>query len=137
MKYTQKYLNKIYINPEQNFTEIINLSIYFDNINELDFGTDAVAAIESLEPIKRLKLLIEDLKYRKKEDFSNYGYQCIWWAILNSKSNDIYSYLSLNMSNEIKELFIYFLENELDKDDEPYFIITNLLNSWLLILKML
>lgn len=129
MKYKQKYLDKVYKNPITNFSEIIDISVYFDNVGELDYSSEAIAAIESIEPIKISNLLIEELKNRKKEDFDNYGYQAIWWALLNSGGESVYNNIALNMTIKLKTLFVYWIEKFLEEDDEPYIAINKIFKS--------
>lgn len=123
MKYKQKYLDKLYKDPVTNFTEIVDISIYLDNIGELDYGCEAVAAIESLDPITISNLLIEDLKNRKKDDFDNYGYQAIWFGLFNCGIKDIYNNLSNNLNKQMICLFIYWINEILEPDDPPYIAI--------------
>lgn len=129
MKYKQKYLNKLYKDPVTNFTEILDISVYLDDIGELDYGCEAVAAIESLDPITISNLLIEDLKNRKKDDFDNYGYQAVWWGLLNAGGEPVYKNIASNMTVQLKNLFNYWIENVLETDDPPYFAIQKIFNS--------
>lgn len=126
MKYKQKYLDEIYKDPITNFSEIIDISVYFDNVRELDYSSEAIAAIESIEPIKISDLLIAELENRKKEDFDNYGYQAIWWALLNSGCESVYKNIADNMTPKLKNLFVYWIEKILEKDDEPYIAINKI-----------
>ena len=129
MKYKQKYLDEIYKDPITNFSEIIDISVYFDNVGELDYSSEAIAAIESIEPIKISDLLMAELENRKKEDFDNYGYQAIWWALLNSGGEAVYKNIADNMTPKLKNLFVYWIEKILEEDDEPYIAINKIFKS--------
>lgn len=131
MKYKKRYLKSLYQDPVKNFKEIIDVSIYFDDIDELDYGSEAVAAIESLDQITISNLLISDLPNRKKGEFENYGYQSIWWALLNSGDDSVYKNLALNMTEELKKLLKYWLNEVLETDDEPYIGINKLFNRYM------
>lgn len=121
MKYKQKYLDKLYKDPVTNFTEILDISVYFDEIGELDYGSESIAAIESLDPITISNLLIEDLKNRKKDDFDNYGYQAVWFGLLNCGIENIYKNLANNINKRLLFLFIYWLNEIFESDDDGYF----------------
>lgn len=121
MKYKQKYLDNLYKDSISNFKDIIDISIYFfDEIEELDYGYEAVHSIEKLGSLKVVQLLIQDFPYRKNNDFSCYGYQTIWWALLNSYNNDVYHFIKENMTPELKKVFNYWLIHDLEPNIDTY-----------------
>ena len=131
MKYKRRYLKNLYKEPIKNFKEILNISIYFDDIEELDAGCEAVAALETIDPVTASNLLIEDIRNRSQEDYDNYGYQAVWWGLLNENNEDVYKNIANNYTKEVKQLFEYWLYEFLDSDSTTYMSIKKLFNEYI------
>ena len=120
MKISQKSLNKIYANPVINFSKIVDLVIYFEDIDELDYSSEAVAAIQKLDDEIIAKMLIEDLPNRNIESIKNYGYQRLWWSLINTEKVTVYEIIQDNMSQFIQQMLEYWMKEELDPNVETY-----------------
>lgn len=121
MKYKQKYLDNLYKDPRTNFKEIVDVSIYFfDEIENLDYGYEAAHSIERLDAVTRIHLLIQDFSSRNRDHFSCYGYQILWWTLLNSCHHNVYQLIIDNMTPQLKDLFSYWLSHELESDTCTY-----------------
>ena len=127
MKISQKSLNKTYSKPVINFYKIVDLVIYFEDIDELDYSSEAVAVIQQLEDETIANMLIEDLQNRTTESIKNYGYQRLWWSLINTEKETVYQIIKDNMNPFIQQMFKYWLEEELDPDVETYHNIKKLI----------
>lgn len=121
-KPSQKKINKYLENIESNFSELINGAISYEKNGMDDWATEIIGAIEHLPLEKELNLLLNDLKHRKKEDFTIYSYQRLWWGIINVKSDDtnkaIIDFCKKSENGEILSDNLNFWFNELDNDSE-------------------
>lgn len=131
MKYKKRYLKELYKDPVQNFEKILDISIYFDSVEELEAGCEAVAALEQIEPVKASNLLINDIKNRTQDDFDNYGYQAVWWGLLNENNDDVFKNIANNYTKEVKTLFEYWFYDFLDSDSTTYISIKNFFDKYL------
>ena len=104
---------------------------YDDDIEELDAGCEAVAALETIDPVTASNLLIEDIRNRSQEDYDNYGYQAVWWGLLNENNEDVYKNIANNYTKEVKQLFEYWLYEFLDSDSTTYMSIKKLFNEYI------
>lgn len=131
MKYKKRYLKSLYKEPIKNFKEILDISIYFDDIEELEAGCEAVAALETIDPVTASNLLIEDIRNRSQEDYDNYGYQAVWWGLLNENNEDVYKNIASNYTKEVKQLLEYWFYKFLDNDSTTYMSIKKLFNEYI------
>lgn len=131
MKYKKRYLKELYKDPVQNFEKILDISIYFDSVEELEAGCEAVAALEQIESVKASNLLINDIKNRTQDDFDNYGYQAVWWGLLNENNDDVFKNIANNYTKEVKTLFEYWFYDFLDSDSTTYISIKNFFDKYL------
>lgn len=131
MNYKKRYLKDLYKNPEKNFKIILDISIYFNSVEELEGGCEAVAALEQIEPVKASNLLINDIKNRTQDDFDNYGYQAVWWGLLNENNDDVFKNIANNYTKEVKTLFEYWFYDFLDSDSTTYISIKNFFDKYL------
>jgi hypothetical protein len=131
MKYKKRYLKELYKDPVQNFEKILDISIYFDSVEELEAGCEAVAALEQIESVKASNLLINDIKNRTQDDFDNYGYQAVWWGLLNENNDDFFKNIANNYTKEVKTLFEYWFYDFLDSDSTTYISIKNFFDKYL------
>lgn len=131
MNYKKRYSKDLYKNPEKNFKIILDISIYFNSVEELEGGCEAVAALEQIEPVKASNLLINDIKNRTQDDFDNYGYQAVWWGLLNENNDDVFKNIANNYTKEVKTLFEYWFYDFLDSDSTTYISIKNFFDKYL------
>lgn len=131
MKYKKRYLNELYKDPVHNFEKILDISIYFDSVEELEAGCEAVTALEQIESVKASNLLINDIKNRTQDDFDNYGYQAVWWGLLNENNDDVFKNIANNYTKEVKTLFEYWFYDFLDSDSTTYISIKNFFYKYL------
>jgi hypothetical protein len=126
MKYKKRYLKELYKDPIKNFKEIMDVSIYLDSIGEFDFSGQAISAMEEIELVTLSNLLINDLKNRTFDDYNNFGYQAVWWGLLNTDSIEVYESISKNMNKDVQYLLNYWLHDVLEPDDLTYVSIKKL-----------
>lgn len=131
MKYKKRYLKNLYKYPIKNFKKILDISIYFYSIEKLEAGCEAVAALENIESETALNLLIKDITNRSKEDYDNYGYQAVWWGLLNENNEYVFKNIANNYTKEVKELLEYWFYDFLDSDSTTYISIKNLFNNYI------
>lgn len=110
MKYKQKYLDKVYKNPITNFSAIIDISVYFDTVGKLDYSSEAVASIHQLDDDIITNMLIKDFQNRDKESIKNYGYQRLWWSLINTEKTSVYTIIKSNINEPIIDMFNYWLK---------------------------
>ena len=118
---------KIYLDPINNFSEIVNLAMYFENIEELDYSSEAVASIQQLDDDIIANMLIKDFQNRDKESIKNYGYQRLWWSLINTEKTSVYTIIKSNINEPIIDMFNYWLKEELDPDVDTYHNILKIL----------
>ena len=82
---TQKEVNNLVKDVENNFTQLINAIIYYESNDKDDFSTDIIGYIEKLSHLKELDLLIKDFPNRQNNNFDIYGYQKLWLALINTQ----------------------------------------------------
>lgn len=116
----QKYLNTLYQNPILNFPQILDLIIYFEENDKLDWASEAVASIQTIDHESLANLLISDMDHRELSCIENYGYQRVWWSLINNQKVEVFNIIKSKMNINIENMFIYWLENELDNDTETY-----------------
>lgn len=126
MKYKKRYLKELYKDPVNNFTEILNSSIYFDSIEDLEACCESVAALEQIESVTASNLLINDIKNRTQDDYDNYGYQAVWWGLLNEDNDAVFKNIANNYTKEVKNLLEYWFYDFLDSDSTTYISIKKL-----------
>lgn len=131
MKYKKRHLKNLYKDPIKNFKEILDISIYFDSIEELESGCEAVAALEKIESVTASNLLIQDITNRNKEDYDNYGYQAVWWGLLNENNEYVFKNIANNYTKEVKELLEYWFYDFLDSDSTTYISINKFFNNYI------
>ena len=96
-------------------------------------ATDIVGEIERLPSEKEVQLLINDLSNRKDEDFAVYAYQRLWWALINTETEEVNKAI-LDFSNnsekgqKLKDLLKKWFE-QLDDDSDTKPNIGKLINS--------
>lgn len=115
-KFTQKEVNNLLKDVENNFTQLINAIVYYESKDKDDYATDIIGYIEKLPTLKELELLIKDFPNRKNDDFDIYGYQKLWLALINSQEKESIDILKqeISQNNQLK----YFLMNTIaDYDD--------------------
>lgn len=131
MKYKKRYLKNLYKDPIKNFKEILDISIYFDSIEELEAGCEAVTALEKIESVTASNLLIQDITNRSKEDYDNYGYQAVWWGLLNENNEYVFKNIVNNYTKEVKELLEYWFYDFLNSDSTTYISINKFFNNYI------
>ena len=120
MKLSKRYRKKIYLDPINNFSKIIDLAMYFENIEELDYSSEAVASIHQLDDDIIANMLIKDFQNRDKESIKNYGYQRLWWSLINTEKTSVYAIIKSNINHSMLDMFNYWLKEELDPDVVTY-----------------
>lgn len=88
-KPTDKQIKSYLQDISSNFTPLIDAIIWYELHDMDDWATDIIDAIESLPSEQEIKLLFNDLASRADNDFSVYSYQRLWWAVINTDSDDI------------------------------------------------
>ncbi len=131
MKHKKRHLKKLYKDPVKNFKEILDISIYFDSIEDLEAGCKAVAALEKIESVTASNLLINDITNRKKDDYDNYGYQAVWWFLLNEDKDEVFKNIANNYTKEVKNLLEYWFYEFLDSDSTTYISIKKLFEKYI------
>ena len=132
-KPTQKRINECLKDIESNFTELINAIIWYEQKNMDDWSYDIIGYIEKLSSEKEVQLLINDLSNRKDEDFAVYAYQRLWWALINTETEEVNKAI-LDFSNnsekgqKLKDLLKKWFE-QLDDDSDTKPNIGKLINS--------
>ena len=132
-KPTDKRIKECLKDIESNFTELINAIIWYEQKNMDDWATDIVGEIEKLSSEKAVALLINDLSNRKDEDFAVYAYQRLWWALINTETEEVNKAI-LDFSNnsekgqKLKDLLKKWFE-QLDDDSDTKPNIGKLINS--------
>ena len=120
MKLSKRYRKKIYLDPINNFSKIIDLAMYFENIEELDYSSEAVASIHQLDDDIIANMLIKDFQNRDKKSIKNYGYQRLWWSLINTEKTSVYAIIKSNINHSMLDMFNYWLKEELDPDVVTY-----------------
>ena len=115
-----KKLIKTYKDPLNNFSKIVDLAMYFENIEELDYSSEAVASIHQLDDDIIANMLIKDFQNRDKESIKNYGYQRLWWSLINTEKTSVYAIIKSNINHSMLDMFNYWLKEELDPDVVTY-----------------
>lgn len=113
---TQKEVNNLVKDVENNFTQLINAIIYYESNDKDDFSTDIIGYIEKLSHLKELDLLIKDFPNRQNNNFDIYGYQKLWLALINTQDPKLIDILKQEIfhNHRLKK----FLANTiLDYDD--------------------
>lgn len=131
MKYKKRHLKNLYKDPIKNFKEILDISIYFDSIEDLESGCEAVAALEKIDSVTASNLLMNDIINRSKEDYDNYGYQAVWWGLLNENNDHVFNNIANNYNKEVKELLEYWFNDFLDTESTTYISINNFFNNYI------
>ena len=132
-KPTQKRINECLKDIESNFTELINAIIWYEQKDMDDWAYDIIGYIEKLSSEKEVQLLINDLSNRKDEDFAVYAYQRLWWALINTETEEVNKAI-LDFSNnsekgqKLKDLLKKWFE-QLDDDSDTKPNIGKLINS--------
>ena len=131
MKYKKRHLKELYKVPVKNFKEILDISIYFDSIEDLESGCEAVAALEQIESVTASNLLISDIIHRTQDDYDNYGYQAVWWGLLNENNDAVFKNIASNYTQEVKKLLEYWFYEFLDKNSTTYISIKKFFEQYL------
>ena len=132
-KPTQKRIKEFLKDIEANFSELIDSIICYEKKDMDDWATDIVGEIERLPSEKEVQLLINDLSNRKDEDFAVYAYQRLWWALINTETEEVNKAI-LDFSNnsekgqKLKDLLKKWFE-QLDDDSDTKPNIGKLINS--------
>lgn len=115
MNYKKRQHERLYNDPVNNFSKILDAYIYFKNIDDVE-SFEVVYILFNMDSKIILKLLTEDLLTRNKEDYNSLGYKHLWWLL----SNDA-EYISLIKANpipeELKNLFNYWIDHAINKND--------------------
>ena len=132
-KPTEKRIKECLKDIESNFTELINAIIWYEQKDMDDWAYDIIGYIEKLSSEKEVQLLINDLSNRKDEDFAVYAYQRLWWALINTETEEVNKAI-LDFSNnsekgqKLKDLLKKWFE-QLDDDSDTKPNIGKLINS--------
>lgn len=127
MRYKQKQLKRLYNDPIKNFSKILDAYIYFKEIDDIE-SFEIVYVLFNMDSITVLKLLINDLSTRGKDDYNSIGYKHFWWLL----SNDPYciQYLvSKPLPEKLKELFTSWLVQSANKNESFYIKISKILKN--------
>lgn len=115
MNYKKRQIKRLYNDPVNNFSKILDTYIYFKNVDDVE-SFEVVYILFNMDSKIILKLLTEDLLTRNKEDYNSLGYKHLWWLL----SNDA-EYISLIKANPIpdalKNLFNYWIDHSINKND--------------------
>lgn len=132
-KPTEKRIKECLKDVEANFTELVSAAIWYEKNDMDDWATDIVGEIERLSSEKEVKLLIDDLSNRKDEDFTVYAYQKLWWALINTESEEVNKViLEFSKNSEKGKKLTDILKtwfDQLDDDSDTKPNIGKLLNS--------
>lgn len=115
MRYKQKQLKRLYNDPIKNFSTILDAYIYFKEIDDIE-SFEIVYVLFNMNSTTVLKLLIDDLLTREKEDYDSVGYKHLWWLLSNDP--DCIQYLmSKSLPETLKELFTSWLVQSTNKNE--------------------
>lgn len=129
----QKRIKECLKDIDTNFTELVNAIIWYDQNDMDDWATDIIGEIERLTSEKELILLLTDFSNRENEDFSVYSYQRLWWALINTESEEVNKSIleyskSLEKGKKITDVLkIWF--KQLDDDSDTKTNIGKIINS--------
>ena len=88
-KPTEKRIKECLKNIDDNFSELVNAIIWYEQNDMDDWASDIIGEIEKIPSEKEVALLFNDLTSRKHEDFEVYSYKRLWWALINAESEDM------------------------------------------------
>lgn len=74
MNYKKRQLKRLYNDPVNNFSKILDAYIYFKEVEDIE-SFEVVYILFNIDSKIILKLLIEDLITRNKEDYNSLGYK--------------------------------------------------------------
>lgn len=118
-KFTQKEVNNLVKDVENNFTQLIEAIIYYEINEKDDFATDIIGYIENLSNLKELELLVKDFPNRKNENFDIYGYQKLWLALINTQDKQCLDILKEEIQkNSVLKMFLSTIISDYDDGNE-------------------
>lgn len=88
-KPTQKQIKEYLKDISNHFSALIDASIWYEEHDMEDWANEIISHIEKLSNQEEADLLFKDLIHRQEEDFDNYSYQRLWWALINQNESSI------------------------------------------------
>jgi hypothetical protein len=116
MKFSKKETKELLKNIENNFSNLIDVIIYYDSIDQDKSAMKIIEKMEELPLDKEIDLLIEDIVKRNYTVNPGFLYSSIWYYIVNSKNKPDIMIEKVANSQYRNDLINYFKSLNSGKD---------------------
>lgn len=108
MKITRHEVKNLLKDIETNFSTLIDIVIYYDEIDQDEYAMKIIEKIEKLPLKKEIDLLIKDIVKRKYTINPSFLYSSIWYYIVNSENKLEFLINKVKSSEYRHDLIKYF-----------------------------
>lgn len=109
MKINKKEVKELLKNIEPNFSELIDLIIFYDSMDKDELAFEIINKMKTFNIEKKIDLLITDIVERQYKVNPSLLYNVLWYSISNSHKNSLVLIEKLT-KNEHKKGIIYYLK---------------------------
>jgi hypothetical protein len=109
MKINKKEVKELLKNIEPNFSELIDLIIFYDSMDKDELAFEIINKMKTFNIEKKIDLLITDIVERQYKVNPSLLYNVLWYSISNSHKNSLVLIEKLT-KNEHKKEIIYYLK---------------------------
>lgn len=109
MKINKKEVKELLKNIEPNFSELIDLIIFYDSMDKDELAFEIINKMKTFNIEKKIDLLITDIVERQYKVNPSLLYNVLWYSISNSHKNYLVLIEKLT-KNEHKKGIIYYLK---------------------------
>lgn len=109
MKINKKEVKELLKNIEPNFSELIDLIIFYDSMDKDELAFEIINKMKTFNIEKKIDRLITDIVERQYNVNPSLLYNVLWYSISNSHKNSLVLIEKLT-KNEHKKEIIYYLK---------------------------
>lgn len=118
-KPTQKRIKECLKDIENNFSELIDAIIFYEQNNMDDWSYDIISYLEKQSNTILINQLFNDLQTRNELDKTNPLYKSLWYSIFNDEQHkqNTYTFIMDKINTEDSNIFLPFLKSLDDGED--------------------